>query len=232
MNRILIALGLSLMLTGAMAVQTLAEDAPTNERESQTERDQRTTPPALTEAEAIAQVKAANLMQGDKTGSFHAERALSRAELATILVKTFKLNSREAVNPTTEALKDVPPSYWAAADINTVVRLGIMKGYRDGLFYPEQRIDRAEALAIFAQAYGVQQYDDETVRTILAPYPDAKEIPGWAEKAMATSLKYGFLDVPPNGKIRPMQPMTRGDMAFALGQYLNRLHPTEHPVHQ
>lgn len=195
--------------------------------DSQTVRDQSVTPPSISKDEAILKVQEANLMKGDKDGKFHAERALSRAELASILVKTFDLGSRKAVNPETEVLKDVPSQYWAADDINTVIRLGIMKGYRDGYFYPEQRISRSEALAIFAQAYGVQQYDDATVKTILAPYSDAKQIPDWAEKAMATTLKNGFLDIGASGKIRPMQPMTRGDMAFALGQYLNRLHESE-----
>lgn len=195
--------------------------------DAQTSRDQSVTPPSLSKNEAIQKVQQADLMKGDKDGQFHEERALSRAELATILVKTFDLDKRKAVNPQSEVLKDVPDHYWASSDINTVIRLGIMKGYRDGFFYPEQRISRAEALAIFAQAYGVQQYDDATVKTILARYSDSADIPDWAEKAMATTLKNGFLDIGESGTIRPMQPMTRGDMAFALGQYLNRLHASE-----
>ena len=129
-------------------------------------------------------------------------------------------------------LKDVPSTYWAAPAINTVVRLGVMKGYRDNLFYPNQQVDRAEALAIFAQAYGVQQYDDETVKVILSQYPDASALPDWSRKAMATALKNGFVDVDQSREIRPMQPMTRGDMAYALAQYLYRLNPTEKPALQ
>jgi hypothetical protein len=198
--------------------------------DAQTERDQRVAAPTLTQTEAIESVKKSGLMLGDKKGNFHPEKPLSRAELAAILNKTFNLNTRKAVHPETKVLKDVPADYWAAQDIDTVIRLGIMKGYRDGYFYPEQRISRSEALSIFAQAYGVQQYDDATVKTILAPYPDAAQIPDWAEKAMATTLKNGFLDVPSSGKIYPLKPMTRGDMAFALGQYLNRLHQSEQPT--
>jgi hypothetical protein len=195
--------------------------------DSQIERDQRVTAPTLTQAEAIAAVKKSGLMLGDKKGNFHPEKPLSRAELASILNKTFNLDTRKVLHSKTEALRDVPADYWAAQDIETVMRLGIMKGYRDGYFYPEQRMSRAEALSIFAQAYGVQQYDDATVKIILAPYPDASQIPDWAEKAMATTLKNGFVDVPTTGKIDPLKPMTRGDMAFALGQYLNRLHQSE-----
>src|ERR1044072_10024972 len=104
-----------------------------------------------------------------------------------------------------------------------------MQGYRDGFFYPAQKVSRAEALAILAQAYGVYQYDPNTVDTILSNYPDARLIPPWARKAVATSLKNGFVDVDPKAKIRPLQPMTRGDMAYALSQYLNHLRESEQP---
>ncbi len=234
MNKTLTALSLSVALSGLLSTASLAQNEPTVaptapvvEGDSQTQRDQRVIPPSLNRAEAIAKVQEAALMKGDKDGKFHSERALSRAELASILVKAFNLDKRQAVHPDTEVLKDVPATYWASDDIHTVLRLGIMKGYRDNLFCPEQRITRAEALAIFAQAYGVQQYDDTTVKTILSTYPDSASIPDWARKAMATTLKNGFVDVQPASKIRPQQPMTRGDMAFALGQYLNRLHESE-----
>lgn len=217
--------------TPAATEAPTSTDAPTpaTEADLQKERDQQVSTPALTNSEAIGKVESADLMHGDQNGQFHPERPLTRAELATILVKTFKLKEREAVNPQWKVLKDVPVRYWAFGDIHTVTRLGIMEGYKDGYFYPNQSIDRAEALAIFAQAYGVQQYDDQTVNTILANYPDSEKIPTWARKAMATTLKNGFVDVSGSKEIRPMQPMTRGDMAFALGQYLNRLHESEQP---
>lgn len=203
-----------------------AQNLP-SQAEQQQQRDQRIEEvPEGNPASAITKVRAAGLMGGYPDGDFHPERTLTRAQLASILNKTFKISERKP-GIHTVATKDVPGSYWAARDIDAVMSRGIMQGYREGFFYPEQRVSRAEALSIFAQAYGVQQFDDNTVLAILSNYPDAEQAPDWSRKALATSLKYGFVDVPPTGNIRPLQPMTRGDMAYALSQYLDRLHESE-----
>ena len=217
-----------LLLTPPVSSQAQTENpAPTTEAQLQHQREKHVALPEGTLDEAITRVKQAGLMGQSPDGKFHAERPLNRAELASILVKTFKLKSRTATVSNPEPLKDVPTQFWASDDIYTVVNRGIMEGYRNGYFYPQHPVDRAEALAIFAQAYGVQQYDDQTVNSVLAQYPDAVQLPDWSRKSIVTSLKNGFVDVKPSEKIRPEQPMTRGAMAYVLNQYLNRLDESE-----
>jgi hypothetical protein len=204
-----------------------ASSSTSPEAEAQEQRDQRVTVAQGTQEDAIANVRQKGLMNAYPDGQFHQTQTLSRAELASILVKTFKLNTRQVPHPLSVQLNDVPNSFWAANDINTVVSQGVMTGYRQNHFFPNHPVTRAEAYAIFAQAYGVQQLDDATVNLTLVQYPDANQIPAWARKAIATSLKNGFVDTPPQGKLRPVQPMTRGDMALALNQYLIRLAQVE-----
>ena len=180
----------------------------------------------------IDRVVNAGLMNKDSSGNFNPEGIISRADLAVILVKTFGLERRKTAQKPDMELPDVPKSYWAYSAIQTALKTGTMSGYRDGMFFPNQRVTRAEALAIFAQAYGVFQFPDATVAEILARYPDAGEIPSWARKSMATALYEGFvnLEVATN-KINPLKPMTRGDIAYALSKYLERqVRPTSLPV--
>ena len=173
-------------------------------------------------ADPIAQVIASGLMTKDISGSFRENDLLSRAELASILVKTFQLNQRAAAKQGDPVpVDDVSPNYWGYKDIQTVLKTGTMTGYRGRLFYPNQKMTRAEALAIFAQAYGVYQFPNETVDAILARYSDSRNIPAWARKAMATALNEGFVNVEQD-QINPLQPITRGDLAYALSQYLAR----------
>ncbi|WP_251960252.1 S-layer homology domain-containing protein [Nostoc commune] len=170
----------------------------------------------------IQKVTAAKWMTNFSDGKFYPERLLSRAELASIMVKAFGLNKREAVNKGNLAIPDVPRSHWAFNDIQTVLKTDIMKGYRGNEFFPNQKVTRAEALAIFAQAYGVFQFPDDSVNEILASYPDAKSIPAWARKAIATVATEGFLNTDAQGNISPLKPVTRGDMAYVLSKYLQR----------
>lgn len=171
---------------------------------------------------AIAQVVAAKLMTNDSDGKFHAESIMSRAEIATILVKAFNLERLKPTVTTPVKFNDVSSSHWAAKDIEIVVRTGTMEGYEKGRFFPNQRVNRAEAFAIFANAYGVFQFPDATINEILSPYPDAKDLPKWSRRALATALNEGFVNLGADNRINPLKPMTRGDMAYALSKFIDK----------
>lgn len=49
---------------------------------------------------------------------------------------------------------DVPQSHWAKTMIDMATLLGIMRGYPDGTFKPEQPITRAEAAAVAVHTVG------------------------------------------------------------------------------
>lgn len=173
----------------------------------------------------IQQVVDAKLMSNFADGNFYPQKWLDRAQLAAIMVKTFRLDQRqEALQEKLVVVADVPSSHWAFNDIQVVLKTNIMKGYRDNMFFPNQRVTRAEALAIFAQAYGVFQFSGRTVDELLSPYSDEKFIPRWARKAIATVVAEKFIHTQ-DGKIAPLKPMTRGDMAFVLSKYLQRKKP-------
>ncbi len=177
--------------------------------------------PSPSPNDPVSQVVAAGLMSYLTDGQFHPELFISRAELASILVRSFGLDKRAAANQAgIIEVQDVPTSYWAFKDIQTVLKTGTMKGYRGNMFFPNQKVTRAEAFAIFAQAYGVFQFPDNTVEEILSQYPDGASIPTWAKKSLATALNVGFVNVDAQKNITPLQPMTRADMAYALSQYL------------
>lgn len=198
MERFLSALSLTLLLTGLVAAAQV-EHSPTD---------------------PVEQVVEAGLMTRFSDGKFREEEAISRAELARILVKTFHLDQRRTNRMLVIPVEDVPPSHWAYRDIQLVLRNRIMTGYREGRFYPEQRVTRAEAFAIFAQAYGVFQFPEQTIEEVLAPYPDSLKIPGWARKSVATALYEGFVNLKDYNHIDPLSPMTREDIAYAINSYL------------
>lgn len=184
-----------------------------------------------TSVNPIERVRQSGLMSGYPDGKFHPEGMISRAEVAHIVVKAFDVNKRDPQYTSDFKLSDVPTSYWAYNDIQSALRHGVMMGYHnDGRFYPNQKITRAEAYAIFAQAYGVFSFTPQTQQEVLSQYPDASKIPGWAKQAMATALHEGFVNTDEQAKrIHPLEPMTRGDMAFALNRYMQRQYDTNQP---
>lgn len=202
MERFLSALSLTLLLTGLVTVAQVQH----------------------TSTDPVEQVVEAGLMTRFSDGKFREEEAISRAELAAILVKTFRLDQRHVSPMLVVPIADVSPSHWAYKDIQLVLRNRIMTGYREGRFYPEQRVTRAEAFAIFAQAYGVFQFPEQTIEQVLAPYLDSPEIPDWARKSMATAIYEGFVNLKDSNHIDPLSPMTREDIAYAINSYLMQQH--------
>lgn len=67
--------------------------------------------------------------------------------------------------------RDVPPAYIYAESINYVQEIGIVNGYPDGSFQPEQNINRAEFLKIIIEA----SFDQESIQTCIG----MSSKPGW-----------------------------------------------------
>lgn len=85
------------------------------------------------------------VIQGYSDGSFQPDASITRAEFATVIAKLFGLTAS-----TQATLSDVK-QHWAAAAINALAGTGIISGYSDGTFKPDQEITRAEIIAIIAK---------------------------------------------------------------------------------
>lgn len=89
-------------------------------------------------------------------GSFQANRALTREEAAVSLSTLLRLSM---IQPDTDAFSDFKTSTEAnGAPVYAAVEAGLLKGYTDGTFRPNQSLTRAEAAVLIdraAEAYGL-----------------------------------------------------------------------------
>lgn len=195
MERFVGALSLTLLLSGLAAVAQVS--------------------PSQTPTSNLIDTEILPALKGDLA---QADAAISRAELASILVTTFQLDSTTqtaAVPP----LADVAVSHWAYKDIQTVVQNDIMTVYPGERFFPDRRLTRAEAFSVIAKAIGNGQYSDSTATGILAQYADSYQVPSWARQPIAAALHQGLINVRSDQRIDPLSVMTRSDMVYALRQY-------------
>lgn len=92
--------------------------------------------------EYINVAKDENIITGYPDGSFGLGTNLKRGEMAAILVRAFGLK------PTNEQgslpFPDVAKGYWAYKDILALYQQGVVEGYPDGTYGPENTITRAE----------------------------------------------------------------------------------------
>ncbi len=157
----------------------------------------------------IQQLATAGLIEGYPTGAFQPERALSRAELATLLVKSKGIESAQA---TGRIFKDVPPSHWAAKYVKDAVAMGLVTGYPDRTFKPNNKISRMEGVAVLAR-FGELQQAGLTAN----PYPDVSAR-SWASPFIAAAKTAGLLDYIGNNNFEPRRTLTRAEAAEMLAK--------------
>ncbi|MGB8957118.1 MAG: Ig-like domain-containing protein, partial [Tumebacillaceae bacterium] len=100
-------------------------------------------------SQAVLQLSAAGILAGDVNGTFRPEQPLTRAEMAVIAAKLKKLDLTGAPSTFSDT-----QGHWAAAMIAAVQKAGLMAGFEDGTFRPEQTLTRAEATAVLNRLFG------------------------------------------------------------------------------
>ncbi len=98
-------------------------------------------------AKYIAAVKEADLMGGYPNGSFGPTQPITRAEFASLALRWYRMSGGK-ITGLTISFSDVGLFHWARADIRDAEALGLIKGYPDGTFRPDDPIARAEAVVI------------------------------------------------------------------------------------
>lgn len=81
------------------------------------------------------------VFSGKYDQTFGPEESLTRAQAATIYVKGLKFPLE---NPSTNSFSDVKSDYWAYSSIETIKNKGIVDGYGNGEYKPNQVITRAQ----------------------------------------------------------------------------------------
>lgn len=155
-----------------------------------------------------------NIIAGYPDRTFKPNLPVSRAEMASLIIKGFNLNDK-MVCPS-KTFKDVPTSHWANSIINTAVANGMMCGYPNGMFKPSQPVSRAEALTILSKGINCPM-DGCKAQEILSKYCDACAVPSWAAIPIAKSLEAGAnCDLPQPNTIAPTKDASRAEIASML----------------
>ncbi|HNG77016.1 MAG TPA: S-layer homology domain-containing protein, partial [Candidatus Obscuribacter sp.] len=164
----------------------------------------------------VGQLTQRSIIGGFPDGSFKPDDGITRAQFAAIAMKA--LNVPAASGPAT--FKDVAPTYWANKAIAAVSQAGLVTGFPDGSFKPEDKITRAQALVILAKALPTGLADT----SILNSYQDGSSVPAWAAPSVAKAAKARILvSYPDPSAIKPNVNATRADVAALTYQTLINL---------
>lgn len=154
-------------------------------------------------------------IQGFADGTFRPGAVLTRAQIATIVARLAAgtAGTAGANDAQAKSYGDVSASHWAAADIAAVTKLGLMNGYADGSFRPDQAVTRAEMTALAAKL----------AQPSGTPGAGFKDTAGsWAEAAIKQAQGAGWIGGYADGTFRPGQALTRAEAVTLLNRVLGR----------
>ncbi|MBG1242351.1 S-layer homology domain-containing protein [Nostoc sp. NZL] len=126
---------------------------------------------------------------------------------------------QKSIIPPPIAFNDVPNNFWGRRFIDVLSSRGILKGFPDYSFRPNQPVNRAEFAAILQKAF-----DQELTKTAIA----FQDVPAkfWATPAIDQAISAGFLKGYPKKTFKPQQNITRVQVLVALVSGLNLKAPT------
>ncbi|MFN6565949.1 S-layer homology domain-containing protein [Dendronalium sp. ChiSLP03b] len=181
--------------------------------------------PSITPA-PIAPVTPSPRLPFTKVAPIESTRTQEPVSLAKSFESSIKSSPLPLVSPAEQkstipppiAFNDVSTDFWAGRFINVLSSRGIIKGFPDYSFRPNQPVNRAEFAAILQQAFEKEGIDS----TISFKDVSANS---WATPAINEAIRSGFLKGYPNKIFKPEQKISRVQVLVALVSGLNLKEP-------
>ena len=157
---------------------------------------------------------------GAETESFGPNDNTSRAMMAQIL---WNMEGKPVVNYLLTC-SDVAEGMWYTEAVRWVTAEGIMNGYGDGLFGPDDAMTR-EQLVTIVHRYAIYKGVDVSVGedTNILSYDDAFDVSEWAIPAMQWAVGSGAVGGRTDITLNPKDTATRAEIAAIVMRYYTEI---------
>ena len=155
------------------------------------------------------------LMTGTSATTFEPNATTTRAMIVSILARQENVTSAESAGFT-----DVAETDWYATAVNWAAREGIVAGFEDESFRPNEAITREQLAAILCN-YSAWKGKDTSARADLDEYTDAISISSWATDTMSWAVAEQLLAGVTENTLEPQGAATRAQVAAVLQRFLS-----------
>ena len=164
----------------------------------------------------VCYVYEVGLMNGTAEGLFSPDLFTSRAMIVTVL---WRLSGSPVVNYYMP-FADVDQASWYAEAVRWAASCGIVAGYDNGNFGPNDPITREQLAAILYRCAAYRQEDTSIgADTNILSFTDAASVSEYAVPALQWACGAGILQGA-DGALLPTHPATRAQTAAMLARYL------------
>lgn len=153
-----------------------------------------------------------HLVKGFEDGRFRPDAGVTRAQFAALVATSFP--HQPPVN-SAPVFTDVPPTHWATSAIRQICQQGFMGGYPDGSFRPDAAITRVQGMVAVVNGLALAPGPS----SVLSAYQDRAQIPSYGTSAVAAATQQQLvINYPDADQLRPLAPLTRGELAALVYQ--------------
>lgn len=151
-------------------------------------------------------------INGYTDNTFRPDAAFTRAAVATVLANLMGYDPELDYDGGT--FTDLE-GHWAAKAIGFCASEGLMSGYTDDTFRPDNAISRQEFAMVLTRLTGETESGD-------LPFTDADDVAPWAADSVYTVYNRGWISGYDDGTFLPQRDVTRAEAVKMLNGYLDR----------
>lgn len=158
---------------------------------------------------AVAELAEKGVISGVGDNKFAPKSNVTRAEISAMLVRALNLEDGSDTFP------DVYADKWYYKSVSSAKKAGLLDGFEDGTFRPENSVTNEQVIAILAkylEKQGIKAGDTKL------PYADS--INAWAEKYVRLGYEQGIVLAYEDNTFRGEYTVTRADCAVMINRFL------------
>lgn len=171
----------------------------------------------------IEQLASKALIKGMTEKAFAPDQFITRAQFAAILAQGLGLSEAQMA----VSFSDVKGSDWYAGYVGAAVKAGLVKGFSDGTFRPNEKITREQMAVMIANAVlfaGKEPGDKASQEQILARFKDQADLSQWSKASVSDVIEAGIMNGVKSDEFRPSEFASRAQAAVIVKRLLVHLH--------
>jgi len=157
------------------------------------------------------------LFNGTSANLFSPNAELTRGMAVTVL---YRMAGEPDVTGLEIPFGDVPEGVWYTGAVKWGADNGIVLGYPDGDYRPDQLISRQELAALLVRYVDFAEIELPVVHTDYPGFLDDASIAGYAKEAIERCYKAGIIEGKPGGIVDPKGDATRAEFAMVVYRVL------------
>jgi hypothetical protein len=161
--------------------------------------------------ETIQRLAGSGVVNGYPNGTFRPDRPITRAEFVSILTAALRWKPRAD-----KTFADTE-NHWARVAVSTAFANGMIQGYDDNTFAPDQPLTREEMAVMAANALHL-----ENLQVVLS-FGDGDQISWWAKDAIEAAAERGILSGYPDRTVKPHAQATRAEAVMVIGRIIKMI---------